>query len=129
MATWRDLFISNRPVEAGKTTITVLSPKTDENATGAFVTPQSLTSFAVATSASALITRVILTLFPTSNQVLIPAIVAFLIGVIIFYINVSDKSARPKDTRSWIISIIVGLINSIYLVAVAIGVFKAIAGS
>ena len=99
------------------------------NQGGAFITPQTLTSFAGASSIVGIATRVVTVFLPDVNGQNVAAIAAVIMGVVVFIINVTDDDAKPTNKRGWFIASVVGLINTVYLVAVAVGVFEAIAGT
>jgi hypothetical protein len=93
---------------------------------GAFITPQTLTSFLGASAVIGIVAKVYLEMVPGANSKYVGVIVALIIGMVIFIINVTDKQVKPPDLRSWFIAIVVGTINTIYLIAVTLGVFEAI---
>lgn len=122
----RNLFIS-RPVSTSPSLEGVDLPSSESDG-GVFITPQTLTTFAGASSVIGVSTRVVTTLWPDVNGQTISAIIAIIVGVAIFGINVFDDQARPKTKSAWFSAVVVGLINTVYLVAVAIGVFETVGG-
>ena len=106
--TWRSLFISRA------------------NGTGGtFITPQTLTSFAGASAVIGITCRIYLALVPGSDFQTVSTSVAVIVGIVIFVMNVTDEQVKPPDLRSWFIASIVGIINTIFLIAVTLGIFES----
>jgi hypothetical protein len=122
---WRDLFVYRARPTRERTKAGGGEPP----AGGAFITPQTLTSFAGASTIIGIATRIYLALAPNANGHVVAAIAAVVMGIIVFAINVTDPQAKPSDGRSWFIASIVGIVNILYLVAVALGVFEALEGT
>lgn len=89
---------------------------------GAFITPETLTTFAGASSVIAIVSRVIAVLWAGSDERVVAATVALVVGCIIFAVNVTDPRAAPTTGRDWLIASVVGAVNTVYLIAVALGV-------
>jgi len=100
--------------------------KREKESVGGFITPEYLLSFAGASTIISLLVRVFSALFK-GNELVVTSIVALVVGLIILLINLTDPEKKLKGTRDWLIAILVGLINCIYLIAVSIGVFEVIA--
>jgi hypothetical protein len=132
---FRNLFVSRTPAPPRMTGLSLgpadqgAPPPPPPNEGGAFITPQTLASFAGASTIIGVTTRVVTALLPNVDGQSVAAIAAVIMGVVIFLINVTDPDAKPSNMRGWFIAFIVGLVNTIYLVAIAIGVFEAIAGT
>jgi hypothetical protein len=125
MSWFRNLFVKSEEVEITKTPA---GAKTEEVASGTFITEQSLVTFAGATFVSGMASGVLLRLFPTLNELYTAAAVAFVVGLLVYGITVSDPRIKkqlvtPRD--KWIAGI-VGVLNAVYLVAISIGVFEVI---
>ena len=124
MNSWRNLFVKGPP----------LPPRGQAVAAGAqeiasgFITPQTLTSFPGAVAVVSIISGVITMLSPDTNYKTVAPIVASLIGIIIFIINVTDPRLQPGGSRDWFIAIIVGIVNTFLLIAAAIGVTEGVTG-
>ena len=127
MSGFRNLFVS-KGATAGASGVKALTAPS-EGGNGEFITPQTLTTFAGATLVVSVISGVILRLFPSLTSLWVGAAVAFVVGLILLGINVTDPRVKEKlkTGRDWGIAILVGIINCFYLVAVVLGVFKAIA--
>ena len=122
---WRKLFVYGRKPARGLVKAAPGAPP----AGGAFITPQTLTSFTGASAIIGIATRVFVALVPSANGRIVATVAALLIGFIVFVINVTDPQAKPSDGRSWFIASVVGVVNILYLVAVALGVFEVLAGT
>jgi len=101
------------------------SPQLAQQAVGAFITPQSLVTFPVASGLVALIWAVFRQLFPWGASTAVPAVTALLLGVGIFLITVSEPQARPRGVAGWVVAIFIGLANTFVLLAAALGVSPA----
>ena len=98
----------------------------DETATGAFVTPQTLATFPVATAVIGIMWKVIETLVPSSKGSLwIPAIISLLLGGFLFYVAISDPQAS-RTKRDTLIALGVAIVNTFYLFAASTGIVKAV---
>lgn len=124
---WRNLF---------NTPITPRAPRIrgearpiaaeDVTATGVFITPQSLTTFPVATTAISFIWKGVEVLFPhLKGSLWIPAITSLLLGGFTFYVGVSDPKANLTK-RDVVIGVVVAIVNSFYLFASSVGIVSAI---
>lgn len=86
---------------------------------GVFLTPQSLLTFPVASGAVILIWRVLSAVFPSLGpSKLVPLVTAFLVGTFIYYISLPENAS----TRVRITGAGIGIINSFFLAASALGV-------
>lgn len=101
--------------------VTAAPPPAPE-AVGAFVTPQSFVSFPVASGLVTLAWALCRQLFPWGSSTVVPAVIALLIGAVIFLVTVSEADARPKTLASWVVAVVVGLFNSLVLLAAALGI-------
>lgn len=124
MNSWRDLFVTGRIPPRGRAV-----PSAADLEKAAFITPQTLTSFVGASMVIGVISRVIMTFLSTADPTVVAAMVAIVIGLVVLAINVTDPRSTPSGRRGWFIAIIVGLINTFYLAAVALGVFQALGGT
>jgi len=122
---WRNLFVRSVPVTRVSTQ-EADTRKREKESVGGFITPEYLLSFAGASTIISLLVRVFSALFK-GNELVVTSIVALVVGLIILLINLTDPEKKLKGTRDWLIAILVGLINCIYLIAVSIGVFEVIA--
>ena|SRR5882672_2116904 len=128
-----DLFVAQgkppRP-EKGKA---VAAAGQTRGSVGVFITPQSLSSFAVASAVVSMLWLLCQRLFPTFGQnPWVAVALAFLVGFVIFMINVSNPDSRPRDRWGWGIAIGVGTINSLLLACSALGILRtwsALAGN
>jgi hypothetical protein len=93
-----------------------------EASKGVFVTPQSLVTFPVATMVVGLITKVVTTLQPAWGKGHgVPLVASLFVGLIIYYIGISDPKAN-LSTRDKVIALFIALINTLYLFAVVAGI-------
>jgi len=93
--------------------------------TAVFITPKSLVTFPVASSAVTVVWLLIQQLFGNwGKSPWVPVGVALVLGFVIFAASVSDANVRPKSGAAWFVSIFVGGLNSLYLAASAIGILR-----
>jgi hypothetical protein len=83
---------------------------------GAFVTVQSLVSFSGATGAIGLLWSAIkaLDVVPAAWDTYLGMALSFVIGMLIYYINISDANA-PQGRRDRIISFVIAVLNTLVL--------------
>src|SRR5258708_2622180 len=92
---------------------------------GVFITPQSLSSFPVASFVVAMVWLLCQKLFPAWGQSLWVVILsAFLVGGAIFLFSVSVEDLKPRNTRAWILATVVGFINCLLLACSALGILN-----
>ena len=102
MNSWRRLFVKGLPSAPARKGQAVAAGAQEQEATGVFITPQTLTSFPVASTAIVIISGVITKLWPDTDSETVAAIVAFLIGILIFLINVPDLQCKSSGPRVWL---------------------------
>jgi uncharacterized BrkB/YihY/UPF0761 family membrane protein len=86
---------------------------------GVFPTPQSFVSFPAVSGALILVWRVFSAVFPTwGTSKLVPFVGAFVLGTFVYYISLPERSTR----RVRVVAAGIGLINSFFLAASALGV-------
>ncbi len=126
MSWFRNLFVSQAKAVSQPYSMLATGPSSEGN--GEFITAQTLATFAGATFVISLISGVILRLLPSLNDAWVGAAVAFVIGLFLLWINLTDPRVRKglRSRRDWGIAVAVGLANCFYLAAVALGTFKAI---
>ncbi len=124
---WRSLFNISylvpepAPTRAPGEAVTI-STKRKEVAGGVFVTPQSITTFPVATLAASLITRIVVKLQPAwEGSLSVPLAVSCGVGLLIFTIGITDPKAR-RSTPDILIAFFIGLINTAFLFAAVTGI-------
>jgi hypothetical protein len=99
----------------------------DTVAKGVFVTPQTITTFPVATFAVTIVWRVAAALFPSAKTSLwVPLATSLVVGSAIYLIAYTDPKAASTQ-RDKLIGAFVCLLNSLYLFASATGLAKALA--
>lgn len=128
----RDLFNisvarSGQPAPQGQ----ILPPGTtvDRTATtttaaqreGAFVTTQSLVSFAGATSTVAVLANVVQQLKPAWSGPGLIAVLSVLVGVTIYLISETDPLRRAAGVRDRIIAAVIALVNTCVIFSAAVG--------
>jgi len=95
---------------------------------GAFVTPQSLTTFAGASTAVTLLWQVAgLVHHGWDKSHAVALVCALLIGALLYFISESDPNRGPITTREYAIDAAVALINTLVLFTAAIGVTQVTA--
>ncbi|SRR5712691_1526096 len=93
---------------------------------GVFVTPESLSSFPIASLVVSMLWFLCQKLWPAWGQSAWAVVVlAFLVGGAIFLYSVTDQNSRPVDTRAWVLALVVGFINCLLLACSALGILKA----
>lgn len=90
--------------------------------TGVFITPQSLTSFPVATGVVTAVWALVQRLTSWGNSSWVPLILSLVVGTVIFLINTSEPSAAPQSRRGWVIAVSVAVLNSLFLCAASLGI-------
>lgn len=101
----------------------VAEAASDSNPTGggAFIDVATLRSFPGATVVASSIAALLQRLTHSSSD-WIPATVAFFVGLLILYLNLSDKSAPPSDKVG---AVVVGILNAFLLACAVLGVYRA----
>jgi len=90
---------------------------------GAFLTPQSLLSFPVASGAVTLVWKSLGALSsPLGTANWVPLVVALLVGLIIYLISVSDDKMPKPSGGMRIVGIGIAVLNAFFLFAAAVGV-------
>lgn len=106
-----------RPISAG-----------EEVTKGAFITPQSLVTFPVATFVVGLLWKVIEAVFPqTAGALWVPLVISFLLGTFVYFIGITDPESQMK-LREKAIAAVVAVVNSFYLFASTTGIASAVLG-
>lgn len=103
-----------------------------EGKAGAFITPQSLVSFPVATVVVIGLSKVVgrfWTKMPDGAENYIILGLSLLVGLVIFLLTTTDEAARPKGARGWIVAVIIAIFNSGLLAGAALGVPELINGT
>jgi hypothetical protein len=120
----RDLFIvrTRNKLMKGEAVAAAAAPS---DAVGVFITPQSLMSFPVASSAVVVVWALSKRLFPAwGASEVVPLAASFLVGLVVFLITVSDKKAAPKSGTGWLIAVTIALINCLFLASAALGILR-----
>jgi len=94
--------------------------------TPVFITPESLTSFPIASVAVGLLAQVVIYFWPTCSQGGAVLGSSLLIGLLIFLVNIEKPGTRPKSTVQWIVAIMVALVNTLFLAAAVLGIRDSI---
>jgi len=122
---WRKLFVYGRKPARGLAKAAPGAPP----AGGAFITPHILTSYAGASVLIGIATKFFVAIVPSADGRIVASVAALLMGMILFVINVTDPQAKPSGRRAWFIASVVGAVNILYLVALALGFFELVAGA
>lgn len=95
--------------------------------TGAFITAESLTSFAGATGAISVIWSTVSLLAPGASaySTWIGFAISVLVGLVIYWINISDPAA-PLSGRQKGIGLIIAILNTLVLFTASFGVTTAL---
>lgn len=121
---FRDLFVVRIRSKAvkGEALAAAAAPS---DAVGVFITPQSLVSFPVASSAVVVIWSLFKRLFPTwGMSETVPLAASFLVGLVVFLITISDAKAAPKSATGWLVAITIAAINCLFLASAALGILR-----
>lgn len=93
---------------------------------GTFVTPATLITFTGATAGIVALTAFLGLFVPQvrdgQGKTIATAIVALIIGLILFWVSVSEAASRPKNRANWALALIVALINIAYLTTASLGI-------
>ena len=54
----------------------------------------------------------------------IPVAISLLVGGAVFITLAGDSQVRPKSLSQWVVAVVVGVINSLYLATSALGLLK-----
>lgn len=101
------------------------SPDSQLGATAYFIAPKSLLVFPVGTSIVATAARAGRTIGGMdADSVLLPLVIALLIGLVLFGVAVAEPRSRPKSTSEWLIASGVAVANSLVFFVAAIGIDK-----
>jgi len=115
------LHVEARPEDGGSGETKAPAPAAAAGAqpTAVFLTPQSLTTFPVAST----IVFIIQGFMPGVLWLKVAAIV--FVGAAVFVASVMDEKARPKGGWGWIGAIMIGILNTAMLGAAASGIKHA----
>jgi N-acetyl-anhydromuramyl-L-alanine amidase AmpD len=91
------------------------------SAVGAFVTPQSVMSFPIASGAVAMLSKLAKGLVQGVEENVLILGAASVIGLLIFLVTLSDPQVRPRTPLKWAIAILMALINTAFLAVSATG--------
>lgn len=116
-----DLFVVRSTSTRVRTTFAPGGPAAAP-ATGVFITPQSLTSFPVASGIVTGLWALAQRLFAWGGSTLVVLCLSIAIGLLVFLINISDPTAAPKSAKAWLVAVSVALINCLFLCAAALGI-------
>lgn len=91
-----------------------------------FVTSASLATFPVASGVIMVVWKLLQTVVPDApvlQSPLVPLILAFLIGVFLLYMDLTDpERTQPLTSRDKVVKSVIALINSLFLAAAVLGV-------
>lgn len=87
-----------------------------------FITSQSITSFPVASSVVMIIWQAIGEIFPWGRSHYVLMVIAFGIGILLYFIGMSEKMSTKQKRISFFIS----LVNSFFLMASAMGILESV---
>ena len=122
--TFADLFVVRPRRMAERGPIQAAGAPSDQ-ATAVFITPKSLMTFPVASSAVTFLWLLAQRLFQDwGKSPWVAVVIALVLGVVILIASTGDSEVRPKSRRDWTIAILVGLLNALYLAASAMGLVK-----
>jgi len=124
---WRRLFNIGVPVQPkrlrGEPRIVSAEEETGK---GAFITPQSLVTFPVATLAVGVAWKSIEALVPEwAGNLWVPFFLSFAIGAFVYIVGITEPNAN-YTTREKVISAFVAIVNIFYIFASATGIATAI---
>jgi hypothetical protein len=95
---------------------------TEQPATGAFITAQSLASFPVASSITVALWQLVKVLLPSQGASSWTAvIIAFIIGMVIYFTSTSDARLNLGG-RGKVIAFVIAVINCAFLAMAAMGI-------
>jgi hypothetical protein len=101
----------------------------EETGKGAFITPQSIVTFPVATLAVGLVWKSIGALVPDwAGNLWVPFFLSLAIGVFVYIVAVTEPNS-DQTTREKTIGAFVALVNVFYIFASATGIATAITSS
>lgn len=103
------------------------APDGETPVTGAFITAESLTSFAGATGAISVIWSTVTLLVPGASvfSTWIGFAISVVVGMIIYWINITDPQA-PLSDRQKKIGLVVAVLNTLVLFTASFGVTQAL---
>ena len=126
---WRRLFnvrVSTTPRETPGEARTIGGQI--ETGQGVFVTPQSLVTFPVATTAVGLLWKAIEALVPAlKGSLWTPFVLSAVVGIVIFIIAISEPDST-QSRRDKLIGGVVAVINIFYIFASVAGISHALNG-
>jgi hypothetical protein len=94
--------------------------------TAVFLTPQSIASFPVASlTVSALAAVGERVSIGISYDTTVVGL-SLLVGLVIFLISIGDESVKPHGTREWLVSILIGFFNSLFIAGSVLGIPAAL---
>ena len=124
---WRRLFNIGVPVTP-KRIRGEARPISAEAATGkgAFITPQSLVTFPVATLAVGLAWKSIEALMPEwKGNLWVPFLLSFAVGGFVYFVAITEPNS-DQTSREKVIGAFVALLNTFYIFASATGIATAV---
>ncbi len=96
------------------------------NRQNVFVTPASLATFPVASVVIASLWKLLQVLLPNTSVLkspFIPFVIAVLLGAFLVYMDLTDpERIKPPTSRDKVMKSVIGLINSLILVAAVLGI-------
>ena len=121
------LFVATPWIEPPKKGKAIPTGEATQPGLNVFLTPQSIATFPVASLAVTIVWRLAAKLSPNHGKSSwVPVITALIIGGVIFMGGLSDEDTKPKSTRPWIVSVVVGILNSLFLAAAALGLLAGL---
>lgn len=93
--------------------------------TAVFITPKSLGTFPVASSVVTFVWLLVRRLSENwGKSPWVPLAIALVLGAVILMGSTRDPDVRPRSPRDWVVAIVVGLLNALYLAASAMGLVR-----
>ena len=87
-----------------------------------FISGAALLSFPVALGVIKLAPLIALQFSSSVNTRAVILIVSVAIGAVIFFMNVTNIATRPKTATEWVVAFVIGIINTGFLLAAALGI-------
>jgi len=116
-----DIFILRHGPKPQKGSV-VPAGKSPGEGTVIFLTPKSLLSFPVASGTAVMLWKVAQRVFgQPAGADWVAVLISLVIGAIIFMVVIGDSQVRPKSLSQWIVAVVVGLVNSLYLATSVLG--------
>jgi len=95
---------------------------TQRPATAVFITPESLTSFPMASLTVGILSELTRLVFPGIGRYTAVLGFSVFIGLLIFLSSIDRAATRPQGSVQWSVACLVALINSLFLAAAVLGV-------